>query len=248
MFLVLNRKICVISLATVISALLVTFGGVLVVSNSGEKKIPIYSVERADNNISLTFNCAWGDEDIPQILEVLNKYNIKSTFFVVGTWAEKYPESLKKISESGHEIGGHSYNHGHYQNMSYDEILKDLDSCDSAVERVISTDISLVRGGFGEYNNDVIDACGSTNRTYIQWSVDSLDYKAKSAEEIKNRVLEKVKSGDIILMHTGTEFTAAALDSLLVELTKDFKPVTVSDLIYTESFIIDVTGKQKSTA
>lgn len=242
-FVITRKKLVLLAVMLIFSISVATLNTFISVSNS-KSEIPIYSVEREDKKIALTFNSAWGDEDIPKILEILDKYNVKSTFFVVGTWAEKHPESLKKISDSGHEIAGHSYNHDHYKNMSYKEIIADLEKCDKAIEDIIKKDISLFRGGYGEYSDDVLRAAKSTNRTYIQWSVDSIDYSAKSTDEIIKRVLDKTKPGDIILMHTGTEFTAESLDALLKELIIDFDLVTVSDLIYTKNFTIDHSGRQ----
>ena len=243
-FILNGRKLLYLGLIIISAVIFAGINTVISVSQTSPKKIPIYCVQRPDQKIALTFNCAWGNEDIPAILDSLDKYNAKATFFIVGEWAEKYPNELKEISSRGHEIGGHSYNHGHYQKMSYDEILADMEKCDAAIENVLGKDISYIRGGYGEYSDDVLSACENTGRTYIQWSLDSLDYKSNSADEILNRVLSKTAAGDIILMHTGTQFTAQALDSLLTGLCKKFEPVTVSQLIYTENFTIDNSGRQ----
>ena len=242
-FILNGKKILLLSILILSTLLFVTINSIISVSNTG-KEIPIYSVKRPDNKISLTFNCAWGDEDIDSILETLRTHNKKATFFIVGEWAEKFPDSLKKIAENGHEIGSHSYNHAHYNEMSYDDILADIEKCDTVIESIIGSNIYLVRGGYGEYNNDVLNACKNTNRTYIQWSLDSIDYKAKSADDILNRILPKIKNGDIILMHTGTDYTAASLDQILDELSKKHELATISELIYTENFTIDHSGCQ----
>ena len=96
-------------------------------ANISNREIPIYSVGRDDNKIAITFDCAWNDDDIDEILNILDNYECKATFFVLGEWAEKYSESLAKISERGHEIGNHSYNHKDYTKMSSEEIRIDLD-------------------------------------------------------------------------------------------------------------------------
>lgn len=247
-FILNGKKVILLGIILISSIIFASVNTIISVSQNNSKKIPIYSVERDDSKIALTFNCAWGNEDIPVILEALEKHNVKATFFIVGEWAEKYPEELKQISEAGHEIGSHSYNHAHYQQMNYDEILADMEKCDQCIEKVIGTDIYLVRGGYGEYSDDVLKACDNSGRTYIQWSVDSLDYKAENTDYIINRVTSQTKAGDIILMHTGTEYTAKALDSLLNELCKNYECVTVSDIIYKDNFTIDHSGKQSSKA
>lgn len=212
----------------------------------GGREIPIYSVERDDNKIALTFDCAWDDNDVDRIIETLKRYNAEATFFAVGTWAEKYPEALKKISLAGFEVGNHSYNHAHYSTMSREEILADINKGDAVIESITSKPVKLFRAAYGEYNDDVVSVCEESGRKYIQWSNDSLDYKAKSAEEIFSRVTAKVAAGDIILLHNGTEFTAEALERLIPELEKNFELVSVSDLIYDEEYIIDHAGRQFS--
>ncbi len=237
---------------TLLASLLVIFsfvlGAVFVeytpVFKVGSREIPIYSVERDDNKIALTFNCAWGNEDIEKIIEILNKHNAQATFFLVGDWAEKYPDSLKLLADNNFEIGNHSYNHAHYSKMSKQEIVLDMDKADAIIEKATGQKPYLFRAAYGEYTNDVVSACDETGRVYIQWSVDSLDYKADSPEKIISRVLDKVSSGDIILMHTGTSHTVHALDSLLSQLEKDYTLSKVSDLIYKDNYIINGEGRQ----
>ena len=241
---ILNSRKLLLLTVIIISAILFSIVNTIISVSNENKEIPIYSVKRDDTKISLTFNCAWGNDDIDLILKTLNNHNVKATFFIVGDWAEKFPESLKKIAENGHEIGSHSYNHAHYNNMTYAKILADIEKCDSVIENIIDNEICLVRGGYGEYNNDVLNACKNTNRTYIQWSLDSIDYKAKSVDYILNRLVPNVKNGDIILMHTGTDYTASSLDALLSELSKNHELVTVSELIYKDDFTIDHSGCQ----
>lgn len=241
---ILSKKSYTVIILLVVFSFLFSSTAAIVKVSGGAKKVPIYSVKRSDTKIALTFNCAWGNDDISQILGTLEKYNVRASFFVVGTWAEKYPESVAEICNAGHEIGSHSYNHGHYLKMSRSEIADDIAKCDSIIGAIAEKAVPLVRGGYGEYNNDVLSVCESTEHTYIQWSLDSLDYKAKSADEILKRVVSKVQCGDIILMHTGTSHTAEVLDSLLFELCKNHDPVTVSELIYKDNFTIDPSGKQ----
>ena len=213
----------------------------------GGREIPIYSVERGDDKIALTFNCAWNDSDIDKIIELLKKYQADATFFAVGDWAQKYPDALKKLSDAGFEIGNHSYNHAHYNEMSKEEILSDIQKCDDVIENITGTKPYLFRAAYGEYNDNVVTACDETGRVYIQWSVDSLDYKASSPAEIEGRVTDKVSNGDIILMHNGTEHTAAALETLLPKLSEKYTLVRVSDLIYRDGYTIDAAGRQHNS-
>ena len=99
------------------------------------KSIPIYSVERNDNAISITFDCAWGSEDMDKIISVLKKHNCKATFFVLGTWAESNPDVMKKLISAGHEIGNHSYNHTYYTTLTVDKMQEDIQKCNDAIKK-----------------------------------------------------------------------------------------------------------------
>ena len=208
------------------------------------REVPIYSVERGDNKIAITFDCAWNDEDIDSILDTLDKYDCKATFFVVGDWVEKYPDALRKISERGHEIGNHSYNHADYTKMSAEAITADLDKCDALIEQVTGKRPYLMRAPSGGYNDTVIKAVDKSGRTYIQWSVDGIDYGDAIPQDIYDRSVKKTQAGDIILLHNGTKSTANVLPKILEALECKFEFATISELIYADNYIIDNTGRQ----
>lgn len=208
------------------------------------REVPIYSVEREDNRIAVTFDCAWNDEDIDTILDTLDKYKCPATFFVVGDWVEKYPESLKKIKERGHEIGNHSYNHADYTKLTAEQITADLDKCDSLISDITGEKPYLMRAPSGGYNDTVIKAVNNSGREYIQWSVDGIDYGDASAQDIYDRSVKNTKAGDIILLHNGTKNTAKVLPKILEALECKFDFTTISGLIYRDGYRIDNNGRQ----
>jgi len=220
-------------------------GGVAVnvFRTSGGSNIPLYSVEREDNKISVTFNCAWGNEDIDAVLDTLSAYDVKSTFFLTGEWAEKYPESVMKIKDAGHEIGSHSYDHKDYTKLSESQIKEDVLRCDNIITGITGDEVKLVRTPSGAYNDTVTEAIESMGKTVVQWSRDSMDYGDATAEEIYRRSVEKTGEGDILLMHTGTKNTAAVLSRVLDSLTSRFELTTVSRLFVDGEFYIDNTGR-----
>ncbi len=246
-FFVIKAKYLVIAavIALIIPILCVTVNKSLAVFIVNGRYIPIYSVERDDNKIALTFDCAWNDDDIDSILDTLDKHNCKATFFVLGSWAEKYGDSLKKISERGHEIGNHSYNHADYTKMGAADIQSDLEKADKIIAQITGNTPYLMRAPSGGYNNTVVTAAESMGKTYIQWSVDGIDYGEARAEDIYARSTQKTQAGDIILLHNGTKHTAEVLSAILDTLGKNYEFVTVSDLIYADNFIIDNAGCQK---
>lgn len=246
-FFVIRAKHLVIALAVLVILPLLWLGtsSSTEVFKVGERDLPIYSVEREDHRIALTFDCAWNADDIDQVLAALDQYHAKATFFLVGDWAEKYPDSVVKIKDHGHEIGSHSYKHGDYTKMSEEELLADMKKCDDVIETICGTRPSLMRAPSGGYNNKVVQTCEQSGRMCIQWSIDGLDYpKDATPERIFTRATEKTADGDILLLHNGTAYTAQVLPKILENLSQKFELVTVSDLIYKENYTLDRAGRQ----
>lgn len=209
--------------------------------------LPIYSVETNGKKVALTFNAAWDNNDIQQLIDIFEKYKIKVTFFVVGDWIDKYPKSLKALADAGHEIMNHSDNHAHYSSLSTDKIIEDVNACNDKIEAITGIRPTMFRAPYGEYDDHVIAALNSMGMYTIQWDVDSLDWKKLSAAEIENRINSRITPGSIVLFHSGAENTPEALPSILDFLLKEgYEIVKVSDLIMKENYIIDHTGRQKA--
>ena len=230
--------------AVFVGVICLTSGGSVMTFPVGGREIPIYSVKRDDNKIALTFDCAWNDDDIDEIIQALKKYDCKATFFVTGKWAEDYSASLNKLYRNGFEIGIHSYNHDDYTKMTSEEILKDMQKCDNAILKATGGKTMLARVPSGAYDNNSVYTIEKSGRYCLQWSVDGLDYIDTTEEEIFNRVVSKTQSGDIILLHNGTKLTAKVLPSILGKLKQKYEMVNISDLIYKENFSVDHAGKQ----
>ena len=211
------------------------------------RMIPIYNVKTDENKVAMTFNCAVGNSDIDEILSILKKYNVKATFFLLGSWANDYPEEVQKIYDAGHEIGNHSYSHNDMPSMSYEKILLDIQKCNETIRNITGCSPTLFRTPSGSYDNKTISAAENLGMITIQWDVDSIDWKNISADEILKRVTTKVQKGSIIQLHTGTDHTAEALPQILDFLrNENFSAVTVSELIYQDNYSIDNNGTQKS--
>ena len=212
---------------------------------STNKLLPIYSVQTENKNVALTINCAWNDSDIDKILSILSENNVKATFFMVGDWVEKFPEAVKKIDEAGHEIGSHSNTHAHVNQLSYEKNVEEIKLSSEKIKNITGKEVTLYRPPYGEYNNTVIRAANENGYMPIQWSLDTLDYTGITGNEMWDRIKDKITSGDIILMHNGTEHTAESLDMLIKNIKeKGLNLVTISELVYKENYSIDVNGKQ----
>lgn len=212
---------------------------------STKKQLPVYSVDTKEANVALTINCAWNADDIDLILETLEKQQVKLTFFMVGDWIEKNEETAKKIHEAGHELANHSYNHPHVNNLSYDKNVEQIKKCSSLIQKITGKQSTLYRGPYGEYNDTVVQAAKDSNHITIQWSIDTLDYKSLTGEQMWEKIEPKLENGSIILMHNGTENTATSLDMIISKIKeKGYNIVRVSDLIYTDKYTIDSNGVQ----
>ncbi len=213
--------------------------------DSAMRKLPIYSVETDKNELALGINCAWGNEDIPKILETLDQENVKATFFILGQWCEKYPESVRMIAQHGHEIASHGYSHDDMTAMGREELASQVQRGMDVLYGLCGSTPKLIRPPSGAYNDLVIETIEGLGYCPIQWDVDSLDWKGLSAVQIVERVAPKCRKGSIILLHSGAEHSADALPELLSRIReRGFSFVPVGELIYQEGYTIDATGRQ----
>jgi polysaccharide deacetylase family sporulation protein PdaB len=212
---------------------------------TGARSLPIYNVGREDNKIAISFDCAWGVDYTDEILKHLDEAGVRATFFTVQFWTEKYPEYVKKISDAGHEIGTHSSTHSYMSKLSEQEIRTELKNSSEAITKITGKPVELFRPPYGDYDNLLIDTCNAVGVYPIQWDVDSLDWKDLSASDISARIVERTKSGSIILCHNNGLHTAEALPIVIDTLrAKGFEFVPIGELIYKENYTIDAAGKQ----
>lgn len=208
------------------------------------KEIPIYCVESDKKQVAISFDAAWGNEETQQILDILDEYDIKATFFVVGDWVDKYPEDVKNIAERGHDVGNHSNTHPHMPELGSGEQIDEIQKCNEKIKAITGTTPTLFRAPYGDYNNDVVNAVKSLGMYCVQWDVDSLDWKDPSPDQLCNNVLNKVCDGSIVLMHNGAKNTPAALSSVIEGIIdKGYEIVPISQIIPKGEYYTDVQGK-----
>lgn len=211
------------------------------------KELPIYSVDTQKKVVALTFDSAWGTEDLPEILSILEKHHAPSTFFVTGQWANDNPDAIKAIDAAGHEIANHGNKHKHMSQLTNEEMIKEMKDCHDTIYTLIGKDMTLFRAPYSDWNEDVVSVAHSLGYMSINQSVDSLDWKDYGIDSIIQTVCEhkNLENGSIILLHNGATYTKDALDQLLTSLeSKGYSFILVSDLIYTKDYYLDHTGKQ----
>lgn len=210
-----------------------------------DRKLPIYCVDTKEKKVSLTFDASWGDDKTDKILDILDKYQIKATFFLVGGWVDDYPEKVKELKKRGHEIGNHSTKHPDMTTISRDRMVQEIAITDAKIRELTGEGTILFRCPSGAYNNAVIETVESTNHYCIQWDVDSIDWKGNGADIEYNRVIKKVKPGSILLFHNDAKYTPETLPRIIEYLkAQGYSFVKTSDLIYKDNYYIDSEGKQ----
>ena len=179
------------------------------------------------------------------ILDILDEYDVKTTFFLVDIWTQKYPELVKEIVARGHEIGNHSTSHPQMSKLNETQIAKELNTQADNVLAIAGVRPVLFRPPYGDYNNRVITTARAQGFVPIQWSVDSLDWKNRGAQEIINRAT-KVKSGDIVLFHNDSQYILDALPAVLKYYAENgYSVVPISEILLTGETTIDIQGRQQ---
>lgn len=206
--------------------------------------VPVYRVARDDKTIALTIDAAWSADKTRQILDTLDRYQIKATFFLCGVWVKAYPDMVKEIASRGHEIGNHSMTHPHMNRISAEEIRTELRSLDDEIEALTGKRSKLFRAPFGEYNDTVVSTVRDMGYEVVQWSIDTVDWKeGRSADTILNAVLPKLADGGIILSHNNGYGIETYLPKLIETAQSDgYRFVTVSELLPSGDHTVDANG------
>ncbi|MBE6739190.1 MAG: deacetylase [Ruminococcaceae bacterium] len=227
-------------------ALTVCIIGTTVTFAGQERKLPIYCVECDKKQVAISFDAAWGNDDTEELIKILSDYNVPATFFVVGAWVDKYPESVKQLSDAGHRVENHSNTHPYMTKLSSEQIKNEIDCCNEKIAKVTGRKPTLIRVPYGDYDNHVVETVENVGMYCIQWDVDSLDWKDNATpESIYKRVTKKVKNGSIVLFHNDADHTPAALPNILKTLKDDgYEFVFIEDLILKENYEIKHDGTQ----
>ena len=214
------------------------------------RELPIYCVDTKENLVSISFDAAWGNDDTDEILAVLEKNDVKATFFMTGGWVEDYPEDVKKIWEAGHDLANHSENHKNMSQLSANECQNELMEVHNKVCELTGYEMTLFRPPYGDYDNEVICQASRCGYYTVQWSIDSLDWKNYGVDDIIERVCnhKALKPGAIILCHNGADYTADALDTLIKRIKEaGYSFVPISELIFKDNYCMKADGTQVST-
>ena len=192
----------------------------------------LYSNKLIDRNkpmVALTFDDG-PNANTSRVLDILEKYNVKATFFVLGTNIKGYEDTILRMKELGMEIGNHMYSHKLMTRLTEEEITSEIKKVDDLVFDIINRYPTLIRPSYGTSNKRMLKII---DRPVIIWDIDTLDWKYHNSTRISNKILDKVSDGDIVLMHDIYSATANSLSITIPKLLdKGYQLVTVSELFY----------------
>ena len=163
-----------------------------------------------------------------RILDVLERYDVKATFFTVGENAKNNPNNLKRKVSLGCEIGNHTYAHNHYGSSV---TAADIKKCSDVIQKITGSRPTVFRSTGGITTQAIKNTCIKEGMSLYYWSIDTEDWKSRNAKKVYKKAM-KAKDGDIILMHDIYSSTADAVEKIVPKLKKKgFQFVTVSELI-----------------
>lgn len=194
---------------------------------STKKSCRTYYIDPAKPMVALTFDDG-PSQYTEGILDVLEKYDSRATFFEVGNRVHWYPDTVLRIDRMGCELGNHSYDHPVMGNASASKIRSEIGTTDKKMKAITGKEPVLFRPPYGSIGTNLKKYAG---KPLILWSIDTLDWQSRNADKVYRSVMNNVKDGDIILMHDIFRSTRSATERIVPELKKrGYQLVTISEL------------------
>lgn len=175
---------------------------------------PFYS-GKSDSKVSLMINVYWGTEYIAPMLDIMRRYNVKTTFFVGGSWAAGNAKTLEAIRDGGHEIGNHGYYHKDHSKLDAEYNKKEISSAHEVVKDILGVDMNLFAPPSGAFGAATLAAAKELGYRTVMWTRDTIDWRDHDSDLIYKRAVKNIKGGDLILMHP-TECTLNALERIII--------------------------------
>lgn len=192
--------------------------------------------------VAITLDAGAGETQLPAILSILRQNNLHLTFFLTGKWAELYPADVKQIVAEGHTLGNHTYDHKDLTTLSDDQIRTEFSKTENIIKSIVptSTTVPYFRPPYGSRNSHILQVAADSGYQSIYWTCDALDwmfgqnYQGKLVDNdfVKNRILDNIQNGSIVLMHVGDDITPAVLQDVITELqSRGYELVTIDELL-----------------
>ena len=223
----ITNLVIVLMLATMV---VVSATNIKTVSTKADSRV-VYSGNTENNNICFMINVYDGDEYLANILDVLDVYSVKTTFFVGGSWAVKNIELVKEIYSRGHELANHGFYHKDQDDLDFEENIQEIKMCHEVVRKNVGVEMNLFAPPSGAYNVNTVDAAESLNYKTIMWTHDTIDWRDQNADLIYKRATNNLSNGDLILMHPTKKTVEALTNIVSTAINNGFNPTTVSNCL-----------------
>ena len=214
--------------------LIFIINGIVSATACGES-IVYKQVDTADMKIALTFDDGPHPFRTEEILNVLDKHGVKATFFIVGSNALNYPDTLRRVVECGHEVANHTFSHKLNSNTSKKDIINELNETSNIIIDICECEVKYFRPPGGCISKNVLEAAEECGYQIVLWNIDTLDWTNCEEEKITENVYKKIKSGSIILFHdyvSNKSHTVSSLDKIIPKLISEgYSFVTVGELL-----------------
>ena len=191
----------------------------------------IYAGDTSKNNVSFMINVYQGEEFVEHILDILDIYKVKTTFFIGGSWAVKNVDLVKEIYTRGHELGNHGFYHKDQDSLDFDANLQEIKMCHEIVSKNLGIEMNLFAPPSGAYNTTTVDAATSLGYKTIMWTHDTIDWRDQNADLIYNRATKDLSNGDLVLMHPTKKTVEAITNIISTAINNGFYPTTVSNCL-----------------
>ncbi len=191
----------------------------------------VYSGDENKNNVCFMINVYQGEEYVKNILDILDLYKVKTTFFIGGSWAVKNIDLVKEIYTRGHELGNHGFYHKDQDNLDFAGNIQEIKMCHEVVSKNLGIEMNLFAPPSGAYNLSTVDAAVSLNYQTIMWTHDTIDWRDQDSNLIYNRATKDLCNGDLILMHPTKKTVEAMTNIITTAINSGFNPTTVSNCL-----------------
>ncbi|MGA8942905.1 MAG: polysaccharide deacetylase family protein [Thermoactinomyces sp.] len=194
-----------------------------------------YSGTGPEKKIALTFDDGPDARYTGQILDILKRYNVSATFFVIGKQVQYFPEVVQRMVREGHVVAGHSWSHPNLAKLSDAQVRQEIVRTNQAVKNVTGKNMAMIRAPYGSVKGKekVINQMGIS---IVGWNIDTWDWKAgRTPRQVTQAVLQNLSPGSIVLKHSGggdRSATVQALPKIIESLQqKGYEFVTVNELL-----------------
>ena len=206
---IVNIALC----AIIASISIVGFGGgeAAEVTSDGEN---LYYKSEAGKGVSLMFNVYQNTRNVEAIMDILDEYSAKATFFLGGCWADDNIDCVRQIAERGHEVASHGYFHKDHSKMTYEQNLAEIRPSVKLVNAILGKEITLFAPPSGAFNDSTVTAAASLGLKTIMWSRDTIDWRDGDVALITSRATKNLQTGEFVLMHP-MDVTVKALPQIL---------------------------------